>query len=536
MIIRLKTCMMLAFSIGVSAAELPPRHPYLADSVNPLGHGDAAQQDSVSVSGPVNPGAMVARELIQYAPSGPAQFGAYTSGPYPNGSRVFWANGLDRIVKIDFDTFEILSTYWFDDVKRWTEDEADSAIQYFNKSKQGIGSVWRAFQEASKLKELSGVYTVLDVDNTYFIADKYGTVTAYGDKNPMDPASSIVAKRSFSLPAGVTGYTVGMNMTYDGWLVVPTEHGYLVAISRDFQSSYVVKLHNSDNAEIKATRPTGYGWVRNSIAIDAYGGIYVASQDHMHKIIWTGSGFSKDRDNGAWTVPYLNSWGHGTGATPSLMGFGNEDQFVVITDGEHLMNVVLFWRNEIPEDWEGLSGFSRRIAGLQPANMGNPELTNIQSEQAVVIAGYGALVVNNEPRNAPWWVPDQAKKLLISYLGSSPTYQPYGVQKFTWNPKSRRFRQAWVNRTVSSPSCVPIVSRTSDLAFLIGARNSKWTLEAVEWQTGKSAYHSIIGDERYNPFFSGTLIDEAGRIHYGSPWGRVRLNLPTALSTGNMVD
>jgi hypothetical protein len=33
----------------------------------------------------------------------------------------------------------------------------------------------------------------------------------------------------------------------------------------------------------------------------------------------------------------------------------------------------------------------------------------------------------------------------------------------------------------------------------------------------------VIGGQRYNPFFSGTEIDEAGRIHYGTPWGRVRL-------------
>ena len=38
----------------------------------------------------------------------------------------------------------------------------------------------------------------------------------------------------------------------------------------------------------------GYGWVRNSIALDDEGGIYVVSRNHMHKVIWTGEGFSKD--------------------------------------------------------------------------------------------------------------------------------------------------------------------------------------------------------------------------------------------------
>ncbi len=515
----------LTFPLMLSAAERPPKHPFFADSVYPIGHGDAAQQDALPVPGPINPGPVIAPQLIDYAASGPAQFGAYTSGPYPDGRRVLWANGLDRVVKIDYDTFEILATHWFDDVPRWTTADADSAIQTFDSSNEGAGAIWHAFQEAAKLREIAGVYTLLDLDNTYYIANKNGSITAYADLNTGHPASPIVEKRSFSLPAEVTGYTVGMNMTYDGWLIVPTEHGFLVAVSRDFEVAYTTRLQHSDDAENKATRPTGYGWVRNSIAIDVDGGIYVASQDHLHKVIWTGAGFSHHPADGAWSTPYLNSWGHGTGATPSLMGFGEEDQFVVITDGEPLMNVVLFWRNEIPDNWAGIPGLPRRIAGLKPADMGHPDLLQIQSEQAVVVAGYGAMVVNNEPRNIPWWLPEQAQRLLISYLGSAPLYQPYGIQKFVWNPGNRRLEQAWVNTAVSSPSCVPVVSHISDRVYLIGARNNRWTLEAIDWQTGESAYHSIIGGQRYNPIYSGTLLDEAGRIHYGGPWGRIRLNI-----------
>ena len=179
----------------------------------------------------------------------------------------------------------------------------------------------------------------------------------------------------------------------------------------------------------------------------------------------------------------------------------------------------------------------RRIAGMLPADMGDSSLTEIQSEQAVVVAGYGALVVNNVPRNAPWYLPGRARSLLISYLGSNPRYQPFGVQKFEWDPAKRVFRLAWVNREVSSPSCVPIVSYPSDRVYLIGARENRWTLEALEWSDGRSAYHSEIGGQRYNPLFSGTLIDERGRIHYGSPWGRVRLAPnPAAIVTRETSD
>ena len=84
-------------------------------------------------------------------------------------------------------------------------------------------------------------------------------------------------------------------------------------------------------------------------------------------------------------------------------------------------------------------------------------------------------------------------------------------------------RNAWVNRDVSSPSCVPVVSYPSDRVYLIGAREGRWTLEALEWRDGRSAFHTVIGGQRYNPLFSGTELDEVGRIHYGTPWGRVRV-------------
>jgi hypothetical protein len=160
---------------------------------------------------------------------------------------------------------------------------------------------------------------------------------------------------------------------------------------------------------------------------------------------------------------------------------------------------------------------------MLPADMGDPSRAAIQSEQSVVVSGYGALVVNNEPRNVPWWVPSQAARLYVSYLGSSPKHQPFGVQKFQWNAARRRFEAAWVNREISSPSCVPLVSEPSDRVYLIGARENQWTLEALDWQTGESDFHWVIGGQRFNPLFSGTLLDQSGRIHYGVPWGRVRL-------------
>ena len=389
------------------AAERPPQNPYLADSVNPMAHGEPAIQDAVSVPGPADPGPRYAAQDIQYLATGPGHFGAFTSPPYPSGRRVLWSNGLDRIHKVDFDSYEVLATYWLPGAKRWTEAEADEAIAGFDASNEGIGAIWRAFRESTKLRDLAGVYTVLDKDNTYYIASKDGSIKAYADADPKDPASAIIERGTFTLPEEVSGLTVGMNLTFDGWLIVPTEHGDVVAVKRDFSEYRVGRLRHSEGAEDKATGSMGYGWVRNGLAIDDAGGIYIVSQDHMHKMVWTGERLSTEPEDGAWTSAYLNEWGHGSGATPALMGFGAEDRFVVITDGEPLMNVVLFWRDAIPDDWEAAPRRSRPAHRRHAARRHGRSRSSqeIQSEQSVIVAGYGALVVNNIPRNTPWYLP-----------------------------------------------------------------------------------------------------------------------------------
>ena len=133
-------------------------------------------------------------------------------------------------------------------------------------------------------------------------------------------------------------------------------------------------------------------------------------------------------------------------------------------------------------------------------------------------------MVNSTPRNIPWYLPEQASALMISMAGSNPEYQPYGVQKFVWNLARQRLQNGWVNTDISSPSSVPMASMKSDRVYLIGARDNQCTLEALDWATGQSDFYYVIGGQRYNVLFSGTLLDDDGRILDGIPWGRVRLN------------
>ena len=505
------------------AANMPPKNSYLADSSYAMAHGDPAQQDSVLQAGPSGPSRTLRPEQIDYRHVGPGHFGAAISGAYPDGRRVYWGNGIDRIVKIDHDSFAVLQELPFPGAEVYGEEEAEAAIAAMDANNDGFFALARGFRQMLKYRDLANIYTVLDRDHNYYIGSRDGAITAYGDADPRDSRSAIVKLREMRLPPEVTGYVMGLNMTYDGWLLVVTEHGYVVAVKRDFSATRTLRLHHSEGAEAKATGPTGRGWIRNGPALDADGGIYIVSQAHMHKVVWNGERLSREPADGAWTSPYSNGWGHGSGATPSLMGFGEEDRFVVITDGEPRMNLVLYWRDEVPEAWPGLPGYDRRVAGVQPVTMGDAALAEIQSEQSVVVAGYGALVVNNEPRNAPWYLPERARGLLVGLLGNNPRHQPYGVQKFVWRPEAQSFAPAWVNREISSPSSVPLVSVAANLVYLIGARDGQFTLEALDWSTGASSFHYFIGGQRYNVMYAGTLLDEEGRIHYGTPWGRVRL-------------
>ena len=504
--------------------NFPPKNMMAADGVNPMPHGDPAQQDSTPIPGPMDVTRRLKETEINYTFMGPGHFGIFTSSPYTNGKRVLWTNGVNGVFKLDEDSYAIIDHLKSDVADEWNEDWANDMLAKLDKN-NGASAIGTAVKSMMPLRSLSGIYTVVGANNWFYVAHKDGSVVAYGDAVDGDMTAKIVEKARFQLPPEISGASIGMNMTYDGWIIFPMETGTMVAVSPDLSEYRSVQMKHADSEDTE-TRGVGYGWVRNSIAIDKDGGIYAVSRNHMHKIVWTGEELSTHEADGAWTAEYRNGTGEGSGATPSLMGFGDEDKFVVITDGDIRMNVVLFWRDDIPEDWQLQEGApSRRIAGQAPADMGEQKVTEIQSEQTVIIAGYGALVVNNTPRNTPFFLPKEGvgRGATIGPLGNNPKFQPYGIQKFEWNPELRRLEKAWVNEEISSPNGVPWVSTGSGQVYFVGARNNEWTLEAVNWLTGEPTFHYIMGGQRYNNLFSGPTIDEKGRVFVGSFFGRMRI-------------
>jgi hypothetical protein len=389
---------------------------------------------------------------------------------------------------------------------------------------------------------LDGVYALLDCDNTVFLTRK-ACVVAYRDQGREDRASPIVEAARWEKPPQVEGDFVGVNITFDGRLVLSTDHGWVVCLARDFTDYATVELpgareHAGAHWErMLAEGRRGYGWVRKSLCVDEDNGIYVPSADHLHKVVWTGERLSTDEADGAWSAQYRNSRGWGSGTSPSLMGFGlDEDHLVVIGDGDDVVNITLFWRDAIPEGWEQLPDApSRRIAGLGPANMGDPDLAAIQTEQSITVSGYGAMTVNNEPASVPDGLPQAAVRSLCFYLGHDPAYRPLGLHKYTWDPATRTFDEAWVCTSVSSPNSVPFISQGSGLVYTCGTRHGQWTIEGVDWTTGEPVFHYVLGGSTFNTLGAGITLDEEGRLLFGTIFGKARVLRSATLDAAERV-
>jgi hypothetical protein len=272
--------------------------------------------------------------------------------------------------------------------------------------------------------------------------------------------------------------------------------------------------------------------VTNSLCVDEKNGIYVASNLVMRKLVWTGTSLSDMASDGAWSSTYDNSGTamppiikamNGTGSTPTLMGFGNDpDKLVVITDGAKQMKLVAFWRNAIP------AGFTNRIAGQIQVTCGfNPLPEWIQSEQSVVVKGYGAFVVNNIPQNVPDELKAVSKDRLLAVLLMGPAYTTsYGVERFQWDPKKHKWSSSWARPDVSSTSMVPIHSDAGNMAIINGYRPEwGWEVLGMDWDTGKTVHWTIFGNDNFgNGAYALLQYLKNGDLVFNSIAGSIRVN------------
>jgi len=141
---------------------------------------------------------------------------------------------------------------------------------------------------------------------------------------------------------------VGLSATWDGYIVYVTNYGKVGVVSEDFKfSSPIVQCPGLNEVNMQ------HKMVTNSFALDQKGGIFVVTSLYMNKVRWNATDKTLKLE---WSNKYHDKnqefyWGRfgpGSGSSPSLMGHvGNgEAQYVVITDGSRLMNILYFTADE----------------------------------------------------------------------------------------------------------------------------------------------------------------------------------------------
>jgi hypothetical protein len=206
------------------------------------------------------------------------------------------------------------------------------------------------------------------------------------------------------------------------------------------------------------------------------------------------------------------------------MGFGDDtDTLSVITDGARQMNMVAFWRDEIPAG-------SERIAGKIPVTCGFTDLPEwIQSEQSVVVSGYGAFVVNNMPVNVSKDLAGQNKILQVSLMG--PAYETsYGAQRFQWDASNHSWSSVWARPDVPSTSMVPVHSQSGNMALINGYRSPQgWEVLGLDWDTGVTVHQTIFGDKNLgNGAYAILQYLEGQELLFNSFVGPIRVHYKTA--------
>ena len=518
---------------AVAAGAEPAVNPWLAHSAYPISHHNAAQTDSTAVDGP-SVGKKLTRADVQTVPL------LWSSAPtFKNvgDERIVVAANPAGIIKVraSGEDFTLVSNVPYPGREGVHEDVTDERLQETmlildekRRNKQDlrllINSLWMFVKFNINLRTFpSGAYSVIDKDGYHYTNyDKYYMVKSFdGNKvdQPMEPVAhrNIVAQLSPE-DAEQINYILGISMTYDGYIIAAAG-GAVIVLDRD------LKVRDY------AMFPGEY--VENSVAVDEDNGIYVVTSATMNKLVWTGTELSRDQKAGAWSSPYevmaegeakgLGAASHGSGTTPTLLGFGDEDdKLVVISDGSPSgANLVAFWRNDIPADFKQKPGtLSRRIADQIPISISRTTI-----EASPVTHGNGVLVVNS---TYPDPGPIPGDLISNAFLSGSTREAPRGIQKYEWLPAENRFVESWAMDDIDNTDWMPpAVSTSNGLVYIANRRNDVYEYLAADWETGEVVAVWEFPDDSvlWNNWGGITVFLEDGDLLLGGFFALKRYNI-----------
>lgn len=542
-----------ANSNATAQVSLPPMNPSLAQSQNNQAHWNSAQTDSTEIA--------VAHGSYELTPES-VQFVANESTGLPHftdkvGDTTvqWWWSGFalrkykqenGKLIEVARSELPVtLPNYakvsdeerlkQTQDVKRFLDTKDEQGLLDYMKAQPN-----RMLSSTTDQVLGGAIYSLITRDDS-FIGASGRRIFRIEQLDPKNPDSGMSAPMIRDIPVELydnekvkrgthfgADLNLGMGMTFNGFLVLNTVGGKIITL--DPKTLKVI-----DTFAVKGDDELFLNGIATSEEADN-GAVYVASNHTMYRLVVDASGkIHDDEASGAWAAAYDRGIrlsavkiADGTGSTPTLQGFGpNDDKLVVITDGAQKMRVVAFWRDQMPADWKQKPGtLSPRIADQQVVDMG-PGIETVQSEQSVASFGNYAFVVNNIiDKDAPYLAKDST---YVTMLNGATRPGPKGVAMFSWDNQTHTWKQLWKRTDVSSISIVPMISGGGRMAIIDGYFADKWNKRyqiGMDLDSGKTVLKIHTGsDPRFNGMYAAIKVDEQGAIMYGMAFGLVRLDI-----------
>jgi hypothetical protein len=471
--------------------NLPPDNPWVSDAAYAISHHNSAQTDTTTVNGP-SVGKKLTLDDVKSIPL------VWCSAPLfkhiGDDTVVIASNPMGLIkVRATGEDFELISNVPYPNREEVHAEVTDDVIMDImeridDKRRKKLDgrlllNTWLMYYKLSiSMRTMpSGAYAVIDKEGYHYtFYDLHHLVKSFDNNEvntPLVPVkyANIVSQLPPEDAKGIDKI-LGITMTYDGHIVAAAT-GAVIVTDRDLKV-IDYKLFPGEHVE-------------NSISVDENNGVYVVTSVNMHKLAWTGTELSQAAEDGAWSTPYdvmpegkaqeMGAASHGSGTTPALLGFGDdEDKLVVISDGNpDNANIVAFWRDEIPADFKQKPGTkSRRIADQIPFT-----LSKTTVEASPVVYGNGVLVVNS---TYPEPGPISMDLISNAFLAGTTRKAPTGIQKYEWLPKENRFIESWSIADVDNTDWMPpAVSATNGLVYIANKQNDTYEYFAADWKTGE---------------------------------------------------
>jgi hypothetical protein len=305
----------------------------------------------------------------------------------------------------------------------------------------------------------------------------------------------------------IRGNTLERVKTYDLSSVIPADdqlnsalpdwHGRLWFVTREHG---IVGDLDPATGRVLGTHRTGEA-IGNSFAMDETGGVFIVTDKAQYRFDSTRAGKPKL----SWRVRYENvgrqkpgQFDAGSGTTPTLMG----KKYLSIADNAARMNVVVIRRAR------HLARGQHRVVCQQPVFRKGAGDT----ENSIIATGRSMIVENNYGYFPP---PD------ATTMGKTTTP---GVARVDIKRGGHGCRTVWTSSEIS-PSAVPKMSLASGLIYLYTKPKGlpdAWYLTAVDFRTGKTVWHRLIGTGLlFNVHYAGLTISPKGVLYSGVLGGTI---------------